>query len=86
MGQRPGPQQGQKAGAVNGKTESRLEHYTSDREGAHTRSAHGGQRNMARRNRSTWSNIRSRVEPVIDVLNFGWGTYLVGLVLVHFLI
>ncbi len=83
---RPGSQQGQKAGAVNGKAESGLEHFASDRQGAHSRRPHGRGRNVARRNRSVGATVRRKVEAVVDVLNLGWGTYLVGLVLIHFLI
>jgi len=84
--QRFGPRQGQKAGAVNGKVEGGLDQFASDRETSHTRSPHGRKRNVSRHNRSAWSYLKRRMIAVVDVLNLGWGTYLVGLVLVHFLI
>ncbi len=86
LGQRSRPQQGQKAGAVNGKDERRFEQPAPDRQAAHPHISGRRNGNVARRNRSVGSYIRPRVEAVVDVLNIGWGAYLAGLVLMHFLI
>ncbi len=79
----PGPQQGEKARAVNGKAARRPEQFTPNREGARVRGAGSRNRNIPRHNRSAWVNVRTRVEPVIDLLNLGFGLYLVGLIVMH---
>lgn len=82
----PGPQQGKKAGAVNGKAARRPEQLAPDYQDNRTRRTRVHNRNVPGHNRSAWANLRRKIEAIVDVLNLGWGTYLAGLVLVHFLI
>lgn len=82
----PGSQPRQKAGTVNGKDKSRLEHFAPDRQDNRTRRTRIHNRNVPRHNRSAWATVRRKIEAAVDVLNLVWGGYLIGLILIHFLI